>query len=107
MVNLCIGSMQVHQSLFSLFFFFFLFFLFFITFFHSGLILFLHQEMCPCVTREQGTLPLLDPVLRFVVVHSLLPLSQEGIHTLVCPQELVHADDGFKGQNAGGGKEKG
>lgn len=45
----------------------------------------------------------LDAVLRLVVVHGLLSLSQEGVHALIGTQEPIHAHDGFKGQDAGGG----
>lgn len=44
----------------------------------------------------------LDPVLRLVVVHGLLSLSQEGVHALICTQEPIHAHDGFEGQDAAG-----
>lgn len=50
----------------------------------------------------------LDAVLRLVVVHGLLSLSQEGVHALIGTQEPIHAHDGFEGQDAvgvGGGRD--
>lgn len=52
-----------------------------------------------CASVRVGRLPL-DPVLRLVVVHGLLSLSQEGVHALICTQEPIHAHDGFEGQDA-------
>lgn len=106
MVNLCICSMQVHQSRFSLFFL--------SSFLPSPIHpqwLFPHARTFARVPlfvffANGAPPPLLDSVLRLVVVHGLLSLSEEGVHALVGAQEPVHAHDGLEGQDAaetGGG----
>ena len=42
----------------------------------------------------------LDPVLGLIVIHGLLPLREEGVHTLISAQEPVHAHNGLEGQDA-------
>lgn len=89
MVNLCICSMQVHQSRFSLFFF--------PSFLPSSPFFILSG--CFLVLAGVCARPL-DAVLGLVVVHGLLSLGQEGVHALVGAQEPVHAHDGLEGQDA-------
>lgn len=90
MVNLCICLMQVHQSRFSLFFN--------LPHFRPQW-LFPHacRFMCLCSCYKHRPL---DPILRIIVVHGLLSLSQEGVHALVGAQEPVHAHNGLEGQDA-------
>ena len=53
-----------------------------------------------CASARVTNSASLDPVLRLVVVHRLLPLSQERVHALVGAQKPVHADDGLEGEDA-------
>ena len=48
----------------------------------------------------------LDGPLSLVVVHQLLPLGKEGVHTLISTEEPVHTNDGLEGQEAVERREK-
>lgn len=86
MVNLCICSMQVHQSRVNL------------PFLQSS-----HchpQWLFPQACYLGYTQCPLDPILCLIVVHGFLSLGKEGVHAFVCAKESVHAYNGFERQDA-------